>query len=202
MTAIYSTKHQYIAKKHNSSFTELCLVGIIGFFGAMGTGSTSNYRERSQHAAYITPSNDTNKILNLPVESAPLSISEQISIIKDSFGLNISAIANLLNVSRTTVYSWIKGEPPKLEQHLRHLDDIVNIAKKYSSLNLDRPDNFIKRPLFNGQSFFALLQSGAVISDDKYTFIQDLDRREAETRITGLKRNELRTSSDVLDELI
>ncbi|MDC4061124.1 hypothetical protein, partial [Acinetobacter baumannii] len=130
-----------------------------------------------------------------------LSISEQVEIIKNSFGLNMSAMAELLNISRPTIYAWLKGEPPKTQDNISHISFIVKHALSYRDLNLDRPDNFIKRPIFDSESLFSLLREEKQITESMYTLIKDLDTKESQTRANGLKKNELRTSDDILNDL-
>ena len=65
---------------------------------------------------------------------------------------------------------------------------------------LVRPDNFIKRPLFDGESLFSLLKQKKTISNADFILIQGLDYKESQTRVVGLKKNEFRTSDDVLDD--
>ncbi len=199
MTAI-SYRSQYIINKPRASFAEICLVGVIGFFGAVGSGSSTKQRDVFEHAAYVIPV-DTKKEESNSVETTThLTISEQVELIKKSFGLNISAMAELLNVSRPTVYAWLKGEPPKTQENISHINFVENQARMYGELNLVRPDNFIKRPLFDGESLFSLLKQKKTISSADFILIQGLDYKESQTRVVGLKKNEFRTSDDVLDD--
>lgn len=189
-------------KVKKSSLTETLLVGVVGLFGFMGSGATyAGSREPQIVSIYSTlNSKDAQSKQNI-VESEILTFNEQIKLIKDSFGLNMSAMAELLNVSRPTVYAWMKGESPKLEEHITHIMYVVRQAKIYEALNLDRPDNFIKRPIFNEESLFSLLKEEKTISESEYALIKDLDSKESQTRVIGLKKNELRVSDDILDDL-
>jgi len=202
MTAI-AYASQYVTNKPRASFTEICLVGIVGFFGAMGTGSSLKQRDMLERAAYIVPTSSTKheEIADVAEKITHLTISEQVKLIKDSFSLNMSAMAELLNVSRPTIYAWLKGEPPKTQENISHTNFVTSQAQIYSELNLERPDNFIKRPLFNGESLFSLLKQERTISASEYALIKELDLKESQTRAMGLKKNEFRTSDDVLDDL-
>lgn len=200
MTAI-SYASQYVSNKSKTSLTELCFAGIVGFFGAMGSGSSLNQRDVFEHAAYVIPVDDKKEEINSAEKTTYLTISEQVELIKKSFGLNMSAMAELLNVSRPTVYAWLKGEPPKTQENISHISFVENQALIYGELNLVRPDNFIKRPLFDGESLFSLLKQEKTISVSEYALIKDLDLKESQTRAMGLKNNEFRTSDDVLDDL-
>lgn len=199
MTTITYSSNNYIRKKPKTSITELLLVGVVGFFGAIGTGGFTSQREALESAAYVIPVSED--LDHEDKNTYQLAIPEQLMLIKESFGLNMSAMAELLNVSRPTIYSWIKGEPPKSEEHISHTSFLADIAEKYSALNLERPDNFIKRPLFEGDSLFSLLKSDRNIDEGVYTLIKDLDLKESKTRAVGLRKNEVRTSLDVLDDL-
>lgn len=189
-------------KEKKASLTETLLVGVVGLFGFMGSGATyAVSREPEVVFIYSTlKSKDTSSKQEV-VESEILTFTEQIKLIKDSFGLNMSAMAELLNVSRPTVYAWMKGETPKLEEHITHVMHVVKQAKIYESLNLDRPDNFIKRPMLNGESLFSLLKQERTISELDYALIKELDSKESQIRAVGLKKNEFRTFEDVLDDL-
>ncbi len=100
-------------KEKKASLTETLLVGVVGLFGFMGSGATyAGSREPEVVFIYSTlKSKDTSSKQEV-VESEILTFTEQIKLIKDSFGLNMSAMAELLNVSRPTVYAWMKGETP------------------------------------------------------------------------------------------
>ncbi len=200
MTTIAYSSTNYITKKPKTSVTELLLVGVVGFFGAIGTGGFTSQREALEHAAYVIPVNDD--LDKDDKKTYQLTIPEQLTLIKESFGLNMSAMADLLNVSRPTVYSWIKGEPPKSEEHMSHAAFVTNIAEKYSALNLERPDNFIKRPLFEGESLFSLLKLDKEVSEKVYVLIKELDLKESNTRAAGLRKNDVRIYQDILDDLI
>lgn len=193
----------YVSKQSKASFTEMCLaglMGIVGFLGATGTGSSSSQRDIYKRAAYVIPASQATQSDTIE-NTAHLSISEQVKLIKDSFGLNMSAMAELLNVSRPTVYAWLKGEPPKTPDYISHVSFLVIQAYAYDELGLDRPDNFIKRPLFDEDSLFSRLKVGKTISESEFALIKKLDLKESQTRANGLKKNELRTSDDVLDDL-
>ncbi|ARG15464.1 TPA: XRE family transcriptional regulator [Acinetobacter nosocomialis] len=200
MTVI-SYGSQYVSTKSKTSFTEICFAGIVGFFGAMGTGSSLNQRDVYEYAAYVVPVDDKKDGIESDKKTSYLSISEQVKIIKDSFGLNMSAMAELLNISRPTIYAWIRGEPPKTQDNISHISFVEKQALLYRDLHLDRPDNFIKRPIFDGESLFSLLREEKQINDYMYTLIKDLDTKESQTRAHGLKKNEIRTSDDILNDL-
>ncbi|MBP2546437.1 hypothetical protein [Acinetobacter guillouiae] len=207
LTNSYSISNGYNfinrSKEKKSSLTETLLAGVVGLFGLVGSGATyAGPREPQIVAIYNTLNSNKDILLKQSaIESETLTFNEQIKLIKSSLGLNMSAMAELLKVSRPTVYAWMKGESPKLEEHITHVMYIVKQARIYEGLNLDRPDNFIKRPIFNEESLFSLLKQGKTISESEYVLIKDLDSKESEARVMGLKKNEFRTSEDVLDDL-
>ncbi|MDD5037617.1 MAG: helix-turn-helix transcriptional regulator [Methylococcaceae bacterium] len=109
------------------------------------------------------------------------TIAEQLRDIRKSFGLNASDLAALLGISRPTLYTWLDGQEPKPEAAVR----ILGLAKKadaFASLGLRRPDNLVKRPLFeNGASLFGLLQQGKEIRS-RCDVLRTLDEKEAANR--------------------
>lgn len=109
------------------------------------------------------------------------TIAERLRHIRKSFGLNASDMATLLGISRPTFYTWLEGQEPKTEATSRILR-LSKMADDLANLGLHRPDNLIKRPMFEGGvSLFDLLQQGKDIRSHFET-LRTLDEKEALNR--------------------
>lgn len=65
--------------------------------------------------------------------STPLTIPQKLETLRETFTLSTSALAEVLGVSRPTIYQWIKGqnEPQSIESRNR-LDQLVLLAKTWN----------------------------------------------------------------------
>ncbi|ORT50225.1 hypothetical protein ST37_10015 [Vibrio sp. qd031] len=83
-----------------------------------------------------------------------VSVPEMITTIKDVFGLNLSQLARIVNVSRPTVYNHLKGEG--FADCYGDLHDIaVQVKQHYSSVS-----RVLKSVKVNGKTLLGHLQSG------------------------------------------
>lgn len=182
-------------------FREAKLFDTIGVMNFFNTGSFPIQRD-TRALRYVTVSEYIQDTVDAfeHVSSSVVSFSEKVNSIQKIFELNMSSLAELLNVSRPTIYAWVKGEVAKSEEHILHVDLVFNVSQKFSDLNLKRPDNFIKRPLFNKESLFSLLKSKNEIDENYLLLIKELDQKEFEVRTEGFKKEPLRTSRDVVED--
>lgn len=73
---------------------------------------------------------------------APITVPQKIESIREAFGLSTSALAEILGVSRPTIYQWTKGqqEPQSVEYRVR-LDRVALLAgrwkKAFPAMNMD-----------------------------------------------------------------
>ncbi len=83
--------------------------------------------------SYIIPEVPSNPITH-EISDNVTSVPEMIDAIKTSLGLNYSQLANVLKVSRVTIYNHLKGEGSiELYESLYELASLV--AKKYESVS-------------------------------------------------------------------
>ncbi len=110
------------------------------------------------------------------------TLTEQLRDIRKAFGLNASDLATLIGVSRPTLYTWLDGQAPKSAEAVEHIFSLSKVADDFASLGLRRPDNLVKRPMFeNGASLFGLLQQGKDIHN-RFEALRTLDEKEATSR--------------------
>lgn len=65
--------------------------------------------------------------------ATPLTIPQKLETLRETFTLSTSALAEVLGVSRPTIYQWIKGqnEPQSIDSRNR-LDQLVLLAKTWN----------------------------------------------------------------------
>lgn len=186
------------AKPEKPSLTEALLVGCIGLcstLGSFGSGSLSPKRIPCAYQSspfQVSPACES---------VASVSVSEQIQHIQNNLRLNMSALAELIDVSRPSLYKWLKGEPPHSQEVLNKISWLHNQASRIETLNLVRADILIKRPVFNGQSLFDFLKVGTVVEDDYLLTLQNIDQKEANVRASSVKGKPIRSIQDAIDEI-
>jgi DNA-binding transcriptional regulator YiaG len=114
---------------------------------------------------------------------APITVPQKLESIREAFGLSTSALADVLAVSRPTIYQWIKGQSEPSGENRARLERVSLLAAKwrdsFPGMSMDHwlTDNEPGEP-----SLFDLLK--AENQDPKC--IRDL----LDQRITGARRTE------------
>ena len=122
---------------------------------------------------------------------------EHIAFIREIFSLNMSDLANILNVSRPTIYAWLDGQEPKPEK-LSYIQKLSLGAERIKTLNIVRIDSLVRRPIFNGSSFIDKLKNDEDISP-YLEILKKLSDKEASGRNIqkGTKSKNVRSISEV-----
>jgi DNA-binding transcriptional regulator YiaG len=65
--------------------------------------------------------------------ATPLTIPQKLEALRETFTLSTSALADVLGVSRPTIYQWIKGQSePQSTDSRNRLDQLVLLAKTWN----------------------------------------------------------------------
>ncbi len=99
---------------------------------------------------------------------------ERVRQIRDAFGLNMSELATMLDVSRPTVYAWLNGQEPQPEAVARILR-LSRAGDRFSALDVGTAVAYVRQPLFEGASLLELLKS-------------DMDTSQPMARISDLAK--------------
>lgn len=130
------------------------------------------------------------------------SVAEQIQWLRKALGVNMSDLAQLLEVTRPAVYGWLKGVVPQSDTVTR-LSKLVGQVGQIAALGLERPDLLLKRPIFAGQSPFELLKSGIPLSVGQLSAMQELDASETKVRMqTKVLGNTHRGSEEIVSDSV
>ena len=72
---------------------------------------------------------------------APITVPQKLESIREAFGVSTSALAEILGVSRPTIYQWIKGQSEPSGDNKARLDRIALLAatwnKEFPAMNMD-----------------------------------------------------------------
>ena len=98
--------------------------------------------------------------------------------IRDAFGLNMTELATILDVSRPTVYAWLNGQEPQPEAVARILR-LSRAADRFSALGVETAISYVRQPMFEGASLLELLKSDADISSATAQISELAKRSEA-----------------------
>ena len=89
-----------------------------------------------------------------------LEIDTAISSIRSLFSLTITELADVLEVKRPTVYSWLRGDSQPHASNLARIREILSMAKFFKSLNIEPARDLVRRSLTDeGKSLLDLLKS-------------------------------------------
>lgn len=99
-------------------------------------------------------------------ERAPASVAEKLDLIRDAFGLSMSAMSDVLRSSRASVYNWYETEPRGVEV-LRRIDALHEIAQQWKDMNPYHyaPSKLMKQKLADGSSMLERLSQEGIDRD-------------------------------------
>jgi hypothetical protein len=115
------------------------------------------------------------------------SVKEEVELIRSVFGLNMSEVAQLFNISRPAAYAWLDGALPKAEAMAR-LTRIADQAQDAKSAGVTRMAHFVRRPQKDGRSLFQLLKEGADIQDALAAIRKTAEEEEAGRKVSASRK--------------
>lgn len=87
------------------------------------------------------------------------TLEERVRHVRDAFGLNMSELAAVFNVSRPTVYAWLNGQSPSpyaVANILRLNADADRFVATAAAAN---PERYVRQPIFDGATLVDLLKT-------------------------------------------
>lgn len=107
-----------------------------------------------------------------------VSPAEMLTTIRHALKLNMSDLASVLGVSRPTVYAWLGGDDPSHENYI-HIVRLQVVADKVEHSGVERFEKLLKRPIFDGASFFDKLKAQEDITEPLLALKSLGDREQA-----------------------
>ena len=168
--------------------------------GLTGATAGSYSEETLQH----TKDKDIERLIILTkprLESPPLrSVSRDLEVIRDTFALKMSEIAQLFDVSRPTVYAWLDGSTPRPDV-LARLAYLSKQAEKVNQAGITRVEHFLRRPLADGRSLLQLLKEGANIEQALSTIKHAAVEEESSRKMAVSRHSPKKGDTAAIDEL-
>ena len=131
---------------------------------------------------------------------------EYIVMLQDVFSISNKDLAYILDKNRSDICSYIEGKKAS-DAVIFNLERLVEIAKVFEQLNIERLDTFLYRELVDGQTLIDFLkESISVVFVDRDKFIKFIDiikttsDKEKETRQRSRDNKNLRSLQDVMSE--
>lgn len=120
--------------------------------------------------------------------------------IQESFSLNTSELAAVLDVTRPTVYAWLEGSQEPKPEAVNHIRKISQVADKFRCLNISRIDSLIRRPIFNGRSLLDKLKANEEIVNDLFTLKILADKENQARKASKGSDKNIRSLSEAADD--
>jgi DNA-binding transcriptional regulator YiaG len=127
------------------------------------------------------------------------SPAEHVANIRDTFAINMSDLASILNVTRPTVYAWLEGQEPKAEAVIR-IQQLSHTADEIKQANIARLDKLVHRPILNGRSLLDMLKADENPLEALATLKTIADKETQARREPKGSGKNLRSLDDVLSE--
>ncbi|MEZ6115544.1 MAG: helix-turn-helix domain-containing protein [Pirellulaceae bacterium] len=101
---------------------------LLSLINQAGTGGSSPFGRCWVEAASEIP-------IDNPEYAESLDTSEAVATIRSTLSLQMKELANVLGVSRPTVYSWLRDEEKPQPQNRQRIARLLKFAKAWNSLS-------------------------------------------------------------------
>ena len=152
------------------------LLGHSGLITCIGSGSRLNIvvphpklRGKNRPRNYSPNLSDIVLSAEILEEETLIAATlvEKLNAIRDSFGLSMAALANILGASRASVYNWLENETPT-ERFVQRIEKLYGIAREWEDKNPYHyaPNRLLKQKLGDGPSMFERLSRDELDLDE------------------------------------
>lgn len=134
----------------------LVLSGLsIGTGGAITTTSLAGFTTRfstsgSCEYARLSLNRETD-------DEAVMSTSQQLTLIQHLLGLNTTELAQVIGVSRPTIYSWMRDDQEPHPSNLERMSMLYQFARSWKRICPKSLGAFVRQPILGSQSLVQLL---------------------------------------------
>jgi len=103
------------------------------------------------------------EIASTPQPPTMATVADIVAEIRTAFGLPISQLAQVLGVSRPTVYAWLGDEQQPHQRNWDKLRQIQSVAKYWNDLaDLPIPEKWLRSPSANGAGILDMLAADTI----------------------------------------
>jgi transcriptional regulator with XRE-family HTH domain len=153
------------------------IVAAVACAFVVGTGgmSTPSYFQQRKECGYqfvqVRVAEVTQAGIRLPIEN--------LKRIRAVFKPSISDMANLLSVSRQTVYNWIAGERPSAESATR-LEDMARAADLLAAHGLSTSAYLFTRKIRDGKNLMDIAMDGGSAEEAARSLVRVVEQENAQ----------------------
>ena len=208
METAYSNRGGWFGDRQNATGASACLSSIpryilaASLFVNLGTGAFADDLSRMRQDRKNEPiiSNPI-KIYAVETKSARTS-AEDMEQIRKVLSPTMSDLAKSFNVSRQTIYNWLRGEQPTPE-HMARLRDLALVADMFAEAGVPVNSMLLKRKVIKGKNLFEIIREGGSIRDAAQLLLQivriETSQRERLTaRFAGRTISQPFADSDIM----
>ena len=178
----WGARHGFTVHGVNSVWPYMLAASLIAVPGAglagSGTGGALTSHTLLHKGAWVY---DATLAVSAP-EGAALgpaeTPSDQLDLVRKALGLSITDLANLLGVTRPTIYAWIQGKQEPKPEMLDRIQELRVAAQAAEALALPRMNRLVRRPLASGPSLLLRLQRGDADAEAALTELAEMASRE------------------------
>lgn len=165
METVYTDRGGWFGDKANSTGASSCLSSITkyviaaGLLVSAGTGAFADDLTRMQQERKNEPT-ITNRVRVYSVETqAERTSAEDMEQIRKVLAPAMSDLAKSFNVSRQTIYNWLRGEQPTPE-HTARLKELAFVADIFAGAGVSVNGALLQRRVIKGKNLFEIVREG------------------------------------------
>lgn len=138
--------------------TGLVLSGLtVGTGGAITTSSLAEFTAQARTS--VAWEYTRSLVARETEDGIVLGTSEKLVAIQHYLGLNTTELAQVLYVSRPTVYSWIRGEQDPHLSNLERITVLYNFAKSWERICPKSLGTLVRQPVVGSESLVQMLSA-------------------------------------------
>ena len=152
-------------------------------YGAPGTGGSvsSHFLLHKGDWVYEEAIGEASPEANVD-DAGPVDAADALALLRSALGLSVSDLAGVLDVSRPTIYAWMKREQEPRPAAWQRLQELQQVALRAESCALPRVSRLVRRPLADGRSLLDRLQAGESVDEHELQALSELAGAEQAQR--------------------
>jgi transcriptional regulator with XRE-family HTH domain len=186
------------------------IVGIALAGLAIGTGGSLtglSWVDLGRRARVTSVSCEVSRISEVAAErdQEPLTLQETLAAIQHYFSLNIKELAQILGVSRPTIYSWLRAEQEPQATNLARIAELHSLTRLWQKISIRPIGAPVRTPVVGERSLLQLFAEDELNREliaMSFEKIGRLSTRAQEAKKQTARSHNLEQSTDLQQELL
>lgn len=164
---------QRIQSNSRPKVNRFVATGVVFAAGLMVTGQEAVKIQENpfQGKTFVQPSKQIHQ------QPSSIGTREKLEYIRTHLGVSLATLAELLGISRSTLYSWLDGELNLQEAKRDRLDLLLKRSQVWAELSPHKPGVLLKSREYDGKTLEAWLQDADTTDDVLKTYMTDVATR-------------------------